>query len=133
MFKMKRQASPSRSMKSGNSTTSTNSVRSMTNGSPQQKVTASPTNNNSVRSVPKVSSPVSAKSENSPGGSFDEVDEGPVPEGLAKCSICKRNFAEDRLEKHFTICQKAKTKKRKIYDASKKRVQVRVLKTLKIN
>lgn len=124
MFKTQQQASPSRSMKSGNSTTSTSSVRSTTNGSAQQKVTASPTNNNSVRSVPKVSSPVSAKSENSPGGSFDEVDEV-VPEGLAKCSICKRNFAEDRLEKHQSICQKAMTKKRKIYDASKKRVQVR--------
>lgn len=127
MFKTHHQASPSRSMKSGNSTSSTNSMRSTTNGSPQQKVTAPTTNNNSVRSVPKITSPVSAKSENSPSGSFDEVDEGPVPEGLAKCSICRRNFAEDRLEKHQSICQKTKTKKRKIYDASKKRVQVRIL------
>lgn len=54
--------------------------------------------------------------------SFDE--NAPVPEGLIRCGICKRNFAEDRIEKHQVICQKTKVKKRKVYDASKKRVQV---------
>lgn len=53
------------------------------------------------------------------------VDENaPVPEGLVRCGICKRNFAEDRIDKHTEICQMTKTKKRKIYDGSKKRVQV---------
>lgn len=51
--------------------------------------------------------------------------ESPVPEGLIRCGICKRKFAEDRIEKHQVICQKTKVKKRKVYDASKKRVQVR--------
>lgn len=59
--------------------------------------------------------------------SFDDPendDDGPVPDGLVRCGICKRNFAEDRIEKHLSVCQKMKTKKRKVYDASKKRVQV---------
>lgn len=63
-----------------------------------------------------------------PAGKGDEEreteDEGPVPEGLVRCTICKRNFAEDRIEKHQSVCSKMKTKKRKVYDASKKRVQV---------
>ncbi|KAG5670815.1 hypothetical protein PVAND_001053 [Polypedilum vanderplanki] len=112
--------SPSRSMKSGNSTSSTNSIRStVTNGSGSTKVSATAP---SVRS--KTISAASTKSfENSPQNSFDEIDDAPVPEGLIRCDICKRNFAEDRIEKHRVICQKTKAKKRKIYDASKKRVQ----------
>lgn len=106
----------SRTLKSsGNSASSSNSMRSMS-GVPML-------NGNAVASQLKINSN-SAKSQNSQE-SFDEVDDGPVPEGLAKCSICKRNFAEDRLAKHQTICQKTKSKKRKVYDASKKRVQVR--------
>lgn len=100
------QPSPSRSMKSGNSTSSSNSTRSY-GGS---KTFAS---NDKVQS---------AKS--SQQNSFDEEDNGPVPEGLVRCALCKRNFAEDRIEKHQVICQKTKTKKRKIFDSSKKRVQV---------
>ncbi|XP_070503613.1 zinc finger C2HC domain-containing protein 1C isoform X2 [Chironomus tepperi] len=99
--------SPTRSTKSGNSTTSSNSVRSTAYTSPKPTATNSKT--------------PSAKS--SQQNSFDEVDDTPVPEGLIRCSICKRNFAEDRIEKHQVICQKMKTKKRKIYDSSKKRVQ----------
>lgn len=120
MYQTHQQTSPSRSMKSGNSTSSTtSSVRSTTNGSAQRQTT--------TRSVPNVQSPVSAKSVKSPQASFDEVDgdDEPAPEGLVKCSICKRNFNEDRLEKHQSICMKMKTKKRKVYDAVKKRVQVK--------
>lgn len=116
---MRRQTSPTRSMNSGDSSSS---MRSTINGSSQKMST----NQSSTRAIAKTQSPVvSQKWQDSPQGSFDEVDDGPVPEGLAKCPICKRNFAEDRLEKHQTICQKTKSKKRKIYDASKKRVQVR--------
>jgi hypothetical protein len=103
------QASPTRSAKSGNSTTSSNSVRSTSHASPKPPAAT----NNKIQS---------AKS--SQQNSFDEVDDTPVPEGLVRCSICKRNFAEDRIEKHQVICQKMKTKKRKTYDSSKKRVQV---------
>lgn len=54
----------------------------------------------------------------------EKFDDTPIPEGLVRCHLCKRNFAEDRIEKHQVICQKIKTKKRRVYDASKKRVQV---------
>ncbi|KAL7022005.1 hypothetical protein ACKWTF_012102 [Chironomus riparius] len=99
--------SPSRSTKSGNSIKSSNSVRATTYASPKPIATNNKT--------------LSAKS--SQQNSFDEVDDTPVPEGLIRCPICKRNFAEDRIEKHEVICQKMKTKKRKTYDSSKKRVQ----------
>lgn len=59
--------------------------------------------------------------------SSDDYSDVPVPDGLIRCVYCKRNFAEERVEKHQVICQKTKTKKRKIYDASKKRVQVRII------
>jgi len=107
------QASPTRSTKSGNTTTSSNSVRSTTYASPKPSQKPPTVTNNKIQS---------AKS--SQQNSFDEADDTPVPEGLVRCSICKRNFAEDRIEKHQVICQKMKTKKRKAYDSSKKRVQV---------
>ena len=114
-----RKASPIRSMKSGNSTnSSTSSGRSM--ASP--KIVSS---GQTSASTVKARAPA-VKSVNTPQSSFDEIDDVPVPEGLVRCDICKRNFAEDRIEKHQSVCQKNKTKKRKVYDASKKRVQVRI-------
>lgn len=53
-----------------------------------------------------------------------EEDNTPVPDGLVRCSVCKRNFAEDRIEKHQVICFKSKTKKRRVYDSTKSRVVV---------
>lgn len=50
---------------------------------------------------------------------------GPPPEGMVACSICKRNFNEDRIAKHEVICKKTTTKKRKIFDVTKQRVEVR--------
>lgn len=126
MFKSRQQQqNPTRTVKSGNSASSTSSVRSMP---PQANPIASKigSNGSSAGMQPKVTKPSSVKSQNSQE-SIDEVDDGPVPEGLVKCQICKRNFIEDRLEKHQAICQKTKTKKRKVYDASKKRVQVKCL------
>lgn len=122
MFAQK--ASPIRSTKSGNSTTSsTNSVRST--ASP--KLSSGQTSRNVSASTVKARAPA-VKSENTPQSSFDEEeDNAPVPDGLVRCGICKRNFAEDRIEKHQSVCQKMKSKKRKVYDASKKRVQVRKL------
>jgi zinc-finger of a C2HC-type len=120
MFNQK--ASPIRSAKSGNSTTSsTNSVRSM--ASPKMVSSGQTTTRNVSDSTVKPRAPA-VKSGNTSQSSFEEPDEGPVPEGLVRCGICKRNFAEDRIDKHQTVCQKNKTKKRKVYDASKKRVQV---------
>uniref|UniRef100_A0A6E8VIL9 C2HC/C3H-type domain-containing protein n=1 Tax=Anopheles coluzzii TaxID=1518534 RepID=A0A6E8VIL9_ANOCL len=47
----------------------------------------------------------------------------PVPDGLTRCDICSRNFATERIDKHRQICQKTKTKKRKVFDITKHRVQ----------
>ena len=44
-------------------------------------------------------------------------------EGLVACSICERNFASDRIEKHESICAKTKAKKRKVFDITKMRVK----------
>lgn len=52
---------------------------------------------------------------------------GPPPPGTAACTICGRYFNEDRLEKHEVICQKSKTKKRKVFDVTKQRVQVCII------
>ncbi|KAK4292142.1 hypothetical protein Pmani_035071 [Petrolisthes manimaculis] len=47
------------------------------------------------------------------------------PPGMAGCKICGRNFNEDRLEKHQTICSKNanKAKKRKVFDPVKMRTK----------
>lgn len=44
-------------------------------------------------------------------------------DGLVACSLCGRNFAPDRIEKHESICAKTKNKKRKVFDITKMRVQ----------
>lgn len=64
------------------------------------------------------SSVISATSATSNRSALDE----PVPDGLVRCTICSRNFAEDRIEKHREICQKTKSKKRKVFDTTKHRV-----------
>lgn len=48
----------------------------------------------------------------------------PPPEGMVQCGICGRNFLEDRIAKHETICSKNAAKKRKVFDSTKHRVQV---------
>ena len=44
-------------------------------------------------------------------------------DGLISCSLCGRNFASDRIEKHEGICAKTKSKKRKVFDITKMRVK----------
>ena len=44
---------------------------------------------------------------------------------MAECRICSRFFNQDRIAKHETICEKSKTKKRKVFDTTKHRVKVR--------
>ena len=66
--------------------------------------------------------------------SFLELQAGPreparsrlIPKArddLVGCTICGRNFAEDRIEKHQEICMKSQSKKRKTFDMAKKRLQ----------
>ncbi|XP_061093625.1 zinc finger C2HC domain-containing protein 1C [Conger conger] len=39
------------------------------------------------------------------------------------CSLCHRNFAADRLEKHLKVCEKAQHSTRKVFDSSKYRAK----------
>ncbi|XP_058173202.1 zinc finger C2HC domain-containing protein 1C [Anopheles ziemanni] len=73
-----------------------------------------------------VSSAGSVRKASANGGSMlsaTSLANEPVPDGLTRCEICSRNFADDRIEKHRIICQKTKSKKRKVFDATKHRVQ----------
>lgn len=42
---------------------------------------------------------------------------------LISCKNCSRNFAEDRIEKHETICFKTSARKRKTFDMTKVRLK----------
>ncbi|XP_017082275.2 zinc finger C2HC domain-containing protein 1C [Drosophila eugracilis] len=46
-----------------------------------------------------------------------------APDGTALCRHCGRHFNTDRLEKHEAVCQRMMNTKRKIFDASKQRVE----------
>lgn len=50
------------------------------------------------------------------------VDDAEVPK--ATCSICNRNFNEDRLERHMKICEKQAAKKRKVFGESAARLKL---------
>ena len=58
------------------------------------------------------------------GSSSSSAIERPPPApGMAECRVCHRHFANDRVEKHESICKKAGTKKRKVFDPTKMRMQ----------
>ena len=44
-------------------------------------------------------------------------------QNLVPCSICGRNFAAERLNKHMGICAKASNKKRRQFDSTRARTQ----------
>jgi len=46
-----------------------------------------------------------------------------APEGTAVCRHCGRHFNTDRLGKHEAVCQRMMSNKRKIFDASKQRIE----------
>ncbi|XP_016954236.1 uncharacterized protein LOC108027336 isoform X2 [Drosophila biarmipes] len=46
-----------------------------------------------------------------------------APEGTALCRHCGRHFNTDRLGKHEGVCQRMVSNKRKIFDASKQRIE----------
>lgn len=55
------------------------------------------------------------------GGSYED---GGIQEGnLVNCSLCNRHFAAERIDKHTVICQKTKSKARKVFDSSKQRLE----------
>uniref|UniRef100_A0A182MPQ5 C2HC/C3H-type domain-containing protein n=1 Tax=Anopheles culicifacies TaxID=139723 RepID=A0A182MPQ5_9DIPT len=105
--------SPNGSAKSGVATP--RSVPSVKSNGPSRTVTQ-PSPSGSASSTRR---PSSVSSTNNMLASANE----PVPDGLTRCDICSRNFATDRIDKHRQICQKTKTKKRKVFDITKHRVQ----------
>ena len=54
---------------------------------------------------------------------FNADADGPSNLDLVPCGICGRKFAEERLAKHTVICQKSSSKKRKVFDMTKKRTE----------
>ncbi|XP_055696338.1 uncharacterized protein LOC129797609 [Lutzomyia longipalpis] len=73
----------------------------------------------SEKQLPKTNAPSTVKKPSS----AKVVKSGPPPDDLTECKICGRYFAEERIEKHITICAKISSKKRKIFDSTKHRVQ----------
>lgn len=84
--------------------------------SPVRKGSVTPSESNSA-------STRSSASSNSSGKQSAKMSAGPPPEGMTQCPMCKRNFNNDRIQKHESICKKTTTKKRKIFDATKHRVK----------
>jgi len=68
------------------------------------------------------SPPVGGGMSELPPEAFADAGAAP-PLNLAPCSVCGRNFAEERLPKHEQACSKAANSKRKKFDVKKHRVQ----------
>jgi len=53
------------------------------------------------------------------------ADRGPPAKGMARCPLCARDFAADRLPKHEQVCRRTRERdrKRKVFDTSKKRLE----------
>ncbi|RZC37891.1 uncharacterized protein BDFB_011166, partial [Asbolus verrucosus] len=68
--------------------------------------------------------PQSARAPCNTRPSAKQMPKSPVArDDLNECRYCSRRFAADRLEVHESICGKTAKKKRKIYDATKHRVE----------
>lgn len=50
------------------------------------------------------------------------MDRGPPAQGMARCSLCARDFKTERLPKHEEVCHK-RNRKRKVFDASRQRLE----------
>uniref|UniRef100_A0A1L8DPP9 Putative mucin-2 isoform x2 n=1 Tax=Nyssomyia neivai TaxID=330878 RepID=A0A1L8DPP9_9DIPT len=72
-----------------------------------------------VKQLPKTNAPLTVKK----ASPAKVVKSGPPPDDLTECKICGRYFADDRIEKHLVICAKISSKKRKVFDSTKHRVQ----------
>ena len=53
----------------------------------------------------------------------EELKEDDNYEGRSRCSHCGRFFASDRIDKHESVCSKSKSKKTKVFDSKKMRVE----------
>lgn len=117
-------SSPAKSVSSNSSSSAKSLASGKSSTSGQSRTQSTVINTNIAKKSPTMPKLPPQQNFDDDNQDDEENDNAPVPDGLIRCSICKRNFAEDRIEKHQVICQKTKTKKRKVFDASKKRVEV---------
>ncbi|KAB0804299.1 hypothetical protein PPYR_01269 [Photinus pyralis] len=86
--------------------------RPLTRSSPGAMSSKSPAKKPPTRDGPSVRSP-----------SKQSVRGVAARDDMQSCQYCSRRFAEDRLATHQEICARTGKKKRKVYDATKHRVQ----------
>ncbi|XP_025196843.1 protein piccolo-like isoform X1 [Melanaphis sacchari] len=75
--------------------------------------------------VVKRATPAAASPRPQPAKQQLSADRGPPAKGMARCPLCARDFAEDRLPKHEQVCRRTRDRdrKRKVFDTSKKRLE----------
>ncbi|XP_055615515.1 zinc finger C2HC domain-containing protein 1C-like isoform X2 [Toxorhynchites rutilus septentrionalis] len=112
----KTSAAPSSEIKPKSANPSPTKARSLQTSSANSTMSRPSTVKSTTASATRKPSPAS------PAASAGSVRDSPVPDGLSKCDMCGRSFADDRIAKHREICKKTKTKKRKVFDATKHRV-----------
>lgn len=78
----------------------------MTPPVPASRTTIKPPSQRTSEASPKTRQPISSTNAN-----------------LTPCRNCGRNFATDRVSRHESICKKTATKKRKVFDPVKHRVE----------
>lgn len=63
---------------------------------------------------------------NAPPAKASKAPPPPPPDGdddRVECAYCHRRFASDRIAQHESICARMSTKKKKVFDSSKQRLQ----------
>lgn len=78
----------------------------------------------SKQPVPKRATPARAPTPSRPQPVKQQLsmDRGPPAPGMARCSLCARDFMTERLPKHEEVCRK-RNRKRKVFDASRQRLE----------
>ncbi|OXA60064.1 serine/arginine repetitive matrix protein 1 isoform X2 [Folsomia candida] len=99
-----------------------NKLRGIEISAGEKKVTTTKNTSNSVRTTPSPA-PVVGRPSPKPKSSPAPRPKGSPPPGMNECKVCGRFFAPDRIAKHESICKKVTTRKRKVFDPTKMRMQ----------
>lgn len=100
-------------------TRAANPVAAPSRPRPRPQVAVSTT----VRKPAATSNKPTSRTAPSANNKAGEVPRKPPGPGQEQCSVCGRNFNQDRIEKHRSICKKVTQKKVKVFDATKMRVK----------
>ncbi|GFV32157.1 zinc finger C2HC domain-containing protein 1C [Trichonephila clavipes] len=76
-----------------------------------------------TRKPASTSNKTASRAASSANNKAGEVPRKPPGPGQEQCTVCGRNFNQDRIEKHRSICKKVTSKKTKVFDATKMRVK----------